>query len=125
MGSFLAAFFAVDNQSIKKSGGVAYVEATHGVIKSTSGIQSGNFAENLGQITLGDITIASDTTLTGNVFCRNFTINSGVTLYPNGYHIFCSGTFTNNGTIDLSGSTVSGSTVSYINSFAGSGGVSN
>jgi len=47
-----------------------------------------------------NITISSNTTLTGDVYCNNFTINSGVTLTTNGFNIFCSGTFINNGTIN-------------------------
>lgn len=50
--------------------------------------------------TLSDITYSSNTTLTGNIYANNVTINSGVTITTNGYNFFCSGTFTNNGTIN-------------------------
>ena len=49
--------------------------------------------------TATDVTISSNTTLSGEIYANNFTINSGVTLTTNGYSILCSGTFTNNGTI--------------------------
>lgn len=47
-----------------------------------------------------DIVYSSNTTLTADVYANNVTINSGVTVTTNGYHFYCSGTFTNNGTID-------------------------
>jgi hypothetical protein len=46
-----------------------------------------------------DITISSNSQLVGDVFANNFTINSGVVLQTNGYNIYCSGDFTNNGSI--------------------------
>ena len=50
--------------------------------------------------TATDVTISSNTTLSGEIYANNFTVNSGVTLTTNGYSILCSGTFTNNGTIN-------------------------
>ena len=47
----------------------------------------------------GDIVISVNSTLTGDIVCQNFTINSGITLTTNGYNIYCSGDFVNNGTI--------------------------
>lgn len=47
-----------------------------------------------------NIIISSNSTLNGNVSCANFTVESGVTLTTNGYSILCTGTFTNNGTIN-------------------------
>jgi hypothetical protein len=51
----------------------------------------------------GDVTIATNTTLSRDMFYTNLTINSGVTLNPNGYRIFVRGTLTNNGTIARNG----------------------
>ena len=42
--------------------------------------------------------------LSGDVYSTNFTIASGVTLFTNGYRIFCSGTFSNSGTVQNLGS---------------------
>jgi len=51
----------------------------------------------------GDVTLSSDTTLTRDMYYNNLTIDSGVTLNPNGYRIFVKGTLTNNGTIARNG----------------------
>src|SRR5579863_5585154 len=48
---------------------------------------------------LGPITYSSNTTLTGDVFCTDLTVNPGVTLTTNGFNIYCGGTVTNNGVI--------------------------
>ncbi len=49
-----------------------------------------------------NLTISTNTTLNGDIFCSNLTINSGVTLSNNGtYSIICSGTFTNSGTLNV------------------------
>lgn len=56
----------------------------------------------------GDVVIASDTTLTRDMYYNNLTINAGATLYPNGFRIFCANTVTNNGAIDRSGLNASG-----------------
>lgn len=77
--------------------------------------------------TVANITYSTNTTLTADVYCGNCTIDSGVTLTTNGYNIYCTGTFTNNGTINC-GSNSSGGTgggagpLSFTNSYAGSGG---
>lgn len=51
----------------------------------------------------GDVTLATNTTLTRDMYYNNLTINSGVTLSTGGYRIFVKNTLTNNGTIDCSG----------------------
>ena len=73
---------------------------------------------------LSDITISANTQLSQDIYCINFTINSGITLTTNGYNIYCSGTFTNNGTI-ITGSYLQpwdGPPTNYPNSYGGSGG---
>ena len=64
------------------------------------------------------VTISTNTTLNGDIYANDFTVNSGVTLTTNGHGIICAGTFTNNGTI------VTGyaSNSSYTSSYGGSGG---
>ncbi len=48
-----------------------------------------------------DITVTSGQTLTGTIYCRNFTVPSGISCTVKYYcKIICSGTFTNNGTIN-------------------------
>ena len=81
------------------------------------------------QNTLSDITYAVNTTLTSNVYAANITINSGITVITNGYNFFCSGTFTNNGTINASttsggagGGASSGAGGAITTSYGGSGG---
>jgi len=51
----------------------------------------------------GDVTITSDTTLTRDMFYNNLTIQTGVTLKPNGFRIFVKDTLYLYGTIDFSG----------------------
>jgi len=51
----------------------------------------------------GDVTIASNTTLTRDMFYNNLTVNSSYTLNTGGYRIFVKGTLTNNGTIENNG----------------------
>jgi len=49
----------------------------------------------------GDVTIASNTSLTEDVYYNNLTVNSGVTLNPNGFRIFIKNTLTLNGDIGV------------------------
>jgi len=51
----------------------------------------------------GDITYSTDTTLSNNIFARNLTVNSGVTLKPYSYVIHASEKITINGTISADG----------------------
>lgn len=46
----------------------------------------------------GDVTISGDTSLSSDMFYDDLTINTGVTLNPNGYRIFVKGTLTISGT---------------------------
>jgi hypothetical protein len=54
-------------------------------------------------LNLTDVIISSNTTLTSDIFCRNLTVNSGITLNTNGFRIFCTLRLTNNGIISNSG----------------------
>jgi hypothetical protein len=80
------------------------------------------------------ITYSTDTTLSTDIFSTDVTIDSGVTVTTNGYNFYCTGTFTNDGTIFTgytgnqgmgasvaipSGGTAGGS---FPNSYGGSGG---
>ena len=51
----------------------------------------------------GTVTISGNTTLTSDMYYNNLTINSGVTLSPDGYRIFVRGTLTVTGTISVEG----------------------
>jgi len=58
----------------------------------------------------------------GDIYCENFTINSGVHLWTNGYRIFVRDTFTNNGTIRNDGFDAGdGSSASTTGGTAGAG----
>lgn len=52
----------------------------------------------------------SQYTLTRDVFATSLTVNSGVTLLTGAYRIFCTGMFTNNGTVENLGPAASGIT---------------
>lgn len=56
----------------------------------------------------GNVVISSNTTLTRDMYYNNLTINSGNTLYTNGFRIFVKNILVNKGTIDCSGSNASG-----------------
>jgi hypothetical protein len=51
----------------------------------------------------GAVTISSNTSLTRDMYYSSLTVNAGVTLSPNGWRIFCTGTANILGTIDASG----------------------
>lgn len=51
----------------------------------------------------GNVTLATDTTLTRDMYYNNLTINAGVTLYPSGWRVFVKNTLLNNGTINYDG----------------------
>lgn len=59
---------------------------------------------------LGMAPSSSTYTMTRDIFCTNITINSGVTLKPSGFRIFCQGPVTGSGTISANGNAASGST---------------
>lgn len=65
-----------------------------------------------------NVVLSSDTTLTGDLFCGNLTIASGVTLYTDGYSIFCEYNLQNSGTIV----TGNGPYGNLTDSYGGSGG---
>src|SRR3990167_112879 len=51
----------------------------------------------------GDVTISVNTTLTADKYYDDLVVNSGVTLFPNGYRIFCKTSTIINGTINVAG----------------------
>lgn len=55
-----------------------------------------------GEGTDGPVTISSGTTfLTKDMYYTNLTVDSGATLFTNGFRVFVNGTFTNNGTVGM------------------------
>ena len=55
-----------------------------------------------GEGTDGPVTIASGTiSLTKDMYYTNLTVDSGATLFTNGFRVFVNGTFTNNGTVGM------------------------
>ena len=55
-----------------------------------------------GEGTDSDVTIASGTTtLIKDMYYNNLTVDSGATLFTNGFRVFVKGTFTNNGTVGM------------------------
>ena len=59
-----------------------------------------------GEGTDGPVTIASGTiSLTKDMYYTDLTVNSGATLFTNGFRVFVNGTFTNNGTVGMSAGT--------------------
>ncbi len=83
---------------------------------------NGNFVETLkgvlGDESDGDVVISVDTSLTREMYYRNLTINSGITLSTKGYKIYVGQTLTNNGIIENNGQDASG----RIGGIAGIGG---
>ena len=58
----------------------------------------------------------------GDIYATNFTVASGVTLFTNGYRIFCSGTFTNSGTVQNLGTDGTDGTDGDVSGGVGGGG---
>lgn len=56
----------------------------------------------------GTVTIAADTPLSRDMYYDVLTINSGATLFPNGFRVFAATSIVNNGSIDRSGNNASG-----------------
>ena len=87
---------------------------------------------------VGDVTVNTNTTLSSDIYCGNFTVDSGVTLISNGYCIFCSNTFNNAGTINTgsipnsqgliaqsNGSDIGGNAPALLSSYGATGGGGN
>ena len=56
-----------------------------------------------------DVVYSASATLTSDIYVAgNITINSTVVITTNGYNLYCTGTFTNNGTINTGGGNASG-----------------
>ena len=71
----------------------------------------------------GDIILSEDTILTTDKNYNNLTINTGITLYPNGYIIYVKNTLINNGIINRNGiNGVNGTRGSYPG-IGGTGGI--
>jgi hypothetical protein len=61
----------------------------------------------------GNVTISVNTSLSGDMYYNNLTINSGIVLNPNGFRVFVKNTLTVNGTLGIgAGLTVSAGTIS-------------
>jgi len=56
----------------------------------------------------GDFIISSNTTLTSDVYCDNYTINSGSTVTSAGYRVFAKVKFENNGVFERDGNDATG-----------------
>lgn len=56
----------------------------------------------------GIVTLSSDFTMTRDMYYGTLVINTGVTLYTNGYRLFAKNSIENNGTIDRSGNNAVG-----------------
>jgi len=69
---------------------------------------------------LGLVPSGSAYTLTRDIFCSSITVNNGVTIKTNNFAIYCTGTLTNNGTIQNDGA--NGSAGSNASSSVGAGG---
>ncbi|MFO0824982.1 MAG: hypothetical protein U0792_17985 [Gemmataceae bacterium] len=73
---------------------------------------------------LGMAPVANVYTLTRDIWASTITVNNGVTIKPAGFRIFCSGTLTNNGTIQNDGGN-GGSGTSTLAGAAGTAGAAN
>lgn len=84
----------------RKAGG--WTHRTVAQVKTDLGV-GGDTSPMFGDGSDGDVTISSNTTVTRNMFYRNLTVNSGVTLTLSGVAIWVSGTLTLNGEISNKG----------------------
>ena len=111
--------------SINSQGGIGLNIAKPLAVNTSNNLSIPNSLSST-QNSFLDITYSSDTTLTSNVYANNVTIDSGVTITTNGYIFLCTGTFTNNGTLDSGNINNGGSPLggggSFTNSYGGSGG---
>ena len=89
--------------------GQIYVNTANIVNPATLSSESNiiNIASTEAQSTTSNsaITYSSNTSLSADVYATDVTINSGVTITTNGYNFYCTGTFTNNGTINTGSAT--------------------
>lgn len=93
------------------------VEVTQSTASSLNALTIGGIpASTFGTGSDGAVTIGANTTLTRDYNYTSLTVDSGVTLSTGGYIIRCTGTVTNNGTIDNS---ASGQTPGAAGSIAG------
>lgn len=60
------------------------------------------FNQYFGDGSGGNITWATNASLSADIYADNLTINNGVTIYTNGWRIFVRNTLTNNGVLDCS-----------------------
>ena len=72
---------------------------------------------------MGNVTFSSNAGLTGDVFYANMTIDSGVTLFTNGFRIFVNNVLTNNGSISNAGQAGGNAIGSTGPDLGGSGGI--
>lgn len=59
----------------------------------------------------GNVTISANTSLSRDMYYNTLTVNSGITLFTNGFKIFVKETLTNNGTIGMPTATAQSTTV--------------
>lgn len=76
----------------------------------------------------GDVTISTNVFLSRDMYYNNLTVDSGYTLFTNGFRVFVKGTLTNNGTVGMpaaSAQTTSVMTGSVLTRDDGTGGYDN
>jgi len=73
-------------------------------------LNGGSITNYFGNGSDGDVVISAGRSLSRDMFYNNLTINSGITLNPNGYRIWVKGTLLNNGIIARDGNSASGIT---------------
>ena len=74
-----------------------------GSLKITGGFMTGTlFNQYFGDGSGGDIIWETNISLSADIYADNLTINESVTVYTNGWRIFCRNILTNNGTLDCS-----------------------
>jgi len=97
---------ALNLSALVSGGDISNILHTHSDIIDTVGFGDGSDGNAIldGTNTFSWAALAGSIyTLNRNIYCNNLTIDSGITLDPNGYYIFVNNTTTNNGIIDGSG----------------------
>lgn len=80
----------------------SYTVSSEGLLAAGSTSSSTNRAGKLfGSGIDGDVTISTNVFLSRDMYYNNLTVNSGYTLFTNGFKVFVKGTLTNNGTIGM------------------------